>query len=83
MRSVFLGQPLNDNDFAKWALEAFREIERASYEDIAEIADSYSITGTLTETRDINVTAPTAANLAAVLGTLITDLKKRGVNKEQ
>lgn len=83
MRAISLGQPLNDNDFAKWALEALREIERASYEDIAEIADSYNVTGTLTETRDLDVDTPTAANIAAVLGTLIADLKKRGVNKEQ
>jgi hypothetical protein len=83
MRPVSLGQPLGNDDFEKWALESLREIERASYEDIAEVADAYSITGTLTETRDLNVTAPTAANLAAVLGTLLTDLKRRGTNKSQ
>ncbi|MFA5951553.1 MAG: hypothetical protein WC807_14840 [Hyphomicrobium sp.] len=83
MRVLFLGQPLNNDDFARWALEAFREIERASYEDIAEVADAYTVTGTLTETRSLDVDTPTAANIAAVLGTLLTDLKKRGVNKEQ
>lgn len=83
MRPLSLGQPLNDDDFAKWALAAFREIEIASYEDIAEVADAYTVTGTLIETRAIDVDTPTAANIAAVLGTLITDLKKRGVNKAQ
>lgn len=80
MRPVNFGQPLQ-GAFEQWAMEAFREIERASYEDIAEVADDYVITGTLTETRDLNVTTPTVANLAAVLGTLLRDLKKRGATR--
>lgn len=83
MRAVSLGQPLNDDDFSKWALEAFREIERASYEDIAEVADAFTVSGTFTKTRTLNVTAPTTANIAAVLGTLIDDIKRRGTNKQQ
>lgn len=81
MRPVSLGQPLNNNDFNQWALEALREIERASYEDIAEVADAYTISDGIPETRTLNVTSPTTANLAAVLGTLLNDLKKRGTNK--
>lgn len=81
MRPVALGQPLNDQDFIRWALASLREIETASYEDSAEVADAFTVTGTLTQTYDLNVTTPTAANIAAVLATFLTDLKKRGTNK--
>lgn len=80
MRPIFIGSPLSDDDkaFKEWALEAFRLIEEASNEDIAAVADGYTITGTLTETRDIDVSTPTAANVASVLATLIADIKRRG-----
>lgn len=80
MRPVNLGQPL-PGSFEAWAIEAFREIERASYEDMADVADGFKITGTLTETRELNVSSPTTANLAAVLGTLLSDLRKRGAKR--
>lgn len=61
------------------ARAAITEIERASAEvDVLDIASAYTITGTLTETRELNVTAPSTANIAAVLATLITDLKRGG-----
>lgn len=84
MTPVSLGYPLTDSPeaFMEWVKTAMRTIEEASYEDIAEVADGYTITGTLTETRDINVTTPTAANVAAVLATLITDLKRRGQKRD-
>lgn len=63
-------------------MEALREIERASYEEIAEVADAFTISGTLTETRTLDVDSPSSANLAAVLGTLIADLKRRGTKKD-
>lgn len=66
----------------QWVRDALHEIERASYEDIAEVADGYTITGTFTETRNLNVATPTAANIAAVLGTLITDIKRRGQKRD-
>lgn len=40
--------------------------------------NGYGITGTLTPTRTIDVSTPTAANAAAVLATLLDDLKQRG-----
>lgn len=60
---------------------ALRDIERASREGIENVADSFSITGTLTETRSLDVDTPSIANIAAVLGTLISDLKKRGAKR--
>lgn len=63
-------------------VEALREIERASHDaDIVEIAQNFSITGVLTPTRTLNLTAPTAANIAAVLGTLISDMQRGGLNR--
>lgn len=58
---------------------ALDEIQRASQEgDTVDIASPYVITGTFTETRALNLTTPTAANIAAVLATLIQDLKRGG-----
>jgi len=84
MRPLVLGHPLNDSpeSFKEWVRIALQEIENASYEDIAEVADAYTITGTLTETRELNVTTPTAANVANVLATLITDIQRRGSKRD-
>jgi hypothetical protein len=60
----------------------FNEIFRASSEaDIVDIGAEYTISGSFTETRTLNVAAPTAANIAAVLATLLTDLKNGGARK--
>jgi DNA replicative helicase MCM subunit Mcm2 (Cdc46/Mcm family) len=58
-----------------------REIENASVEDAIAVADSYSANSTFTPTRQVNVTSPTAANIAAVLASFLADLRKRGVKK--
>ena len=61
---------------------AFSEIVAASQDgDIIDIGQAYTITGTFTITRNLNVTTPTAANIAAVLATLISDLKAGGPTK--
>lgn len=83
MRPVVLGQSISKADFDRWVEEALREIERASYEDIAEVADGFSITGSFTETRILDVSSPSTANIAAFLATFITDLKKRGIHKTE
>jgi hypothetical protein len=49
--------------------------------DLVDIAQGYIITGTFTETRNLNVTSPTTANLAAVLATLILDFQRGGPNR--
>jgi hypothetical protein len=60
----------------------FNEIFRASQEgDIVDIGGGFTISGSFTETRTLNVTAPTTANIAAVLATLIYDLQRGGATK--
>lgn len=61
---------------------AFSEVFRASQEnDTVDIASAFTISGTYTQTRTLNVAAPTVANIAAVLATLIDDLKRGGSRK--
>lgn len=61
---------------------ALLEIQRASGEnDVMEVAQNFSLSGTLTETTTLNLASPTTANLAAVLGTLISILQKGGLNR--
>jgi hypothetical protein len=64
-----------------WIIRSLREIENASVEDAIAVADSYSANSTFTPTRQLNVTAPTAANIAAVFASFLGDLRKRGVKK--
>ena len=64
-----------------WIIRSLREIENASAEDAIAVADSYSANSTFTPTRQVNVTSPTAANIAAVLASFLADLRKRGVKK--
>ena len=63
--------------------EWFRALIRSLEQTLRQLAtpitkNGYGITGTLVPTRTINVSAPTAANAAAVLATLLDDLKQRG-----
>lgn len=60
----------------------FNEIFRASQEgDIVDIGQAFTITGTYVETRELDLSSPTAANVAAVLATLLTDLKRGGAKE--
>jgi len=45
------------------------------------VADSYGTNASFTITGQINVTSPSASNLANVLASLIADLRKRGVKR--
>lgn len=65
----------------QWIGRALREIENQSQDDITTVFDAYGFTGTLTETREIDLAAPSAANIAAVFATLISDVKKRGARR--
>jgi hypothetical protein len=84
MRQISLG-PLSANagtdEKLNWIIAQLREIERASGEDPIEVADSYGANASFTITRQINVTSPSASNLANVLASLIADLRKRGVKR--
>lgn len=73
-------RPVTLNAFDPTA--ALREIERASHEaDLTEIAQNFILSGTLTPTYTLNLAAPTAANIAAVLGTLILAMQKGGTTR--
>ncbi len=84
MRPITLApSPAGDDPAAwfQWIRACLAEIERASQEEPAQIFDSYSSDTPATTTRQINVTTPTAANLAAVLATLVADMQARGVSR--
>jgi hypothetical protein len=60
----------------------FREIERASHEnDVLDIAQAFSFTGTPVQTTTLNVSAPTLANTNAVLATLLQIMQKGGLHR--
>jgi hypothetical protein len=61
---------------------ALAEIERASHEmNPVDIAQNFSINGTLTVGRTLNVSAQTLAEVYSVLGTLLRDLQKGGASR--
>lgn len=63
----------------EWARSLIRNLEMTLRGLTAPITQNgYGITGTLTPSRNVDVDSPSTANVAAVLGTLINDLKERG-----
>jgi len=63
-------------------VEALRQISLASHDSIESVADAFTANAAFTSTRTLNVSSPTTANIAAVLATFLTDLKKRGANRQ-
>lgn len=62
--------------------DAIREIELASAEvDLLDIANAFTITGTYTETRTLNVGVSTLAQTQAFIATLINDFKRGGQHR--
>jgi hypothetical protein len=62
--------------------DALREIELASAEfNLVDIAAPFTITGTYTETRTLNVGVSTLAETQAFIATLIEDLKRGGESR--
>lgn len=60
----------------------FNEIIQASQDgDITDIGGAFTISGTFTETTVLNVSAPSTANIAAVLATLILHLQRGGATR--
>lgn len=83
MKRLSLGTP-GQSPEAKldWIVTSLRKIEDASRgNDPVIIAQNYTLTGTNTATRNLNLTAPTLANVVAVLATIIQDLQKGGANR--
>lgn len=60
----------------------FNQIVLASQSaDGTDIGGAFTINGIFTPTRTLNVTSPTLANVAAVLATLLSDLKAGGASR--
>ena len=49
--------------------------------DLVDIAQAYTFTGTFTETRTLDVSSPTAENIAAVFATFLLDCQRGGQNR--
>jgi len=67
------------DDAARSILQAI--IKASAEVDTTDIFAPYSIMGSFTETRDLNVTSPSLANIAAVLATIIADCKRGGQHR--
>ena len=61
---------------------AIQTIVNASQQnDVGTTANNFTLSGTLTETYTLDLSSPTLANVAAVLGTVLSILQKGGVNR--
>lgn len=64
------------------ARSALKEIELASAEvDLLDIANAFTITGSYTETRTLNVGTSTLAETQAFIATFIADCKRGGQHR--
>jgi len=64
------------------ARASLRELEGASAEfNLLDIAQAFTMNGVYTQTRELNVTAPTLANAVAFLATFIDDCKRGGATR--
>lgn len=62
--------------------DALNELERASAEaHIVDIAAAFTITGSYTETRELNVGVSTLAETQAFIATFIEDCKRAGASR--
>ena len=65
-----------------WLHAAIRQIEQASADnDTVTIAQNFTITGSYTTTRTLNVSTAALSDLIAVVATLLSDLQKGGANR--
>lgn len=79
MRSLSLGSPISDDDnaFKDWVKRAMGEIEAESNDGVETVFDNFTL-ATFTATRTLNPATATAADVANVLATLISDIQHRG-----
>lgn len=79
MRPLHLGSPpISQEEYRRWADEAFRQIQEASYEGLETVAQDFTATN-YTASRSLNAGTATLAQLANVVATLLTDMKNLGV----
>lgn len=82
MRRISFGNPpvsvLQAEPAMRFVLESLREIEKASLVgDAGEAADGFTLAN-FTELRTLDVGTATLTDVANVLATFLSDLKKRG-----
>jgi hypothetical protein len=85
MRPVSLGRPSNPKEielWKKWVEGALAELERATYEDLSAVAADFTVTN-FTETRTLDASTATLADVADVLCTFIQDIRNRGMKRSQ
>jgi hypothetical protein len=76
MREIFVGRPIQGGEL-QWLVQAVAEIENASREGVFNVADAFTIEN-FTETRTLDASTATVADLANFVATFIDDLQKRG-----
>lgn len=68
--------------FEQWVIKSFQEVSAASHEQVTEeIADSFTLSN-VTETRTLDPTTATVADVANVLGTFLQDMQRRAVKEK-
>ena len=85
MRPISLGQPIRTGDdrlFKQWVIDCLAEIERASYDDIAAVANDFTVSNH-TKPRTLDASTGTLTDVKNVLCTFIEDLKNRGMKRSQ
>lgn len=80
MKKLALGNPVSPNDIG-WAIRSLKAIEAASFEDIEATMDDFTITGSFTETHELNVATAALGDLIAFVATMVSDIQKRGQNR--
>lgn len=85
MRQVYFSRPANPNDekaFKDWVQQCMAEIENASYDDLATVANDFSVSNH-TKTRTLDASTGTLTDVKNVLCTFIEDLQNRGMKRSQ
>ena len=84
MRPITIGSPrtVTMNQFDKFVMGAFREIEQASHEErFINVVTAFKVTN-YTKTRTLDASTATATDIANFLATLIADLTAAEVVKD-
>lgn len=82
MKPLFLGPPPQGGTVdmkLDWCMRALMQIEMATQADPLAIADTFTVT-TPTAKHALDVSTATTLDVAKVLGTLLLDMRRRGVN---
>ena len=80
MKRLVFGAPAKGQE-TDWIIQSLRKIEQATFEDIEQTFDGLTIIGSFTETRTLDPSFASTAQLAAFVATFVTDIKKRGQNR--